>query len=171
MLLLPFLAACGEPDVKEPTTSATPSTRSTPAPPPPTIPAQAKEDSPEGAAAFVAAWVRQFNHAASSGNTTGLRAISAGSCRTCSKYIRTIEGTYSSGGFYAGGAWTLSDFDVTTQGSVRTVFVRAQSVPGGAFRQSSGSQVVASSSVDAELVFDIVRIRGANRVERIGRSK
>lgn len=89
VLMLPLLTACGEPEVKEPTTSATPSSSPSPTLTPPTIPAQAKEDSPEGAAAFVRHWVGVFNLAARTGRTDELERLGT-NCTGCNSYISSI---------------------------------------------------------------------------------
>ncbi|MGA8850675.1 MAG: DUF6318 family protein, partial [Aeromicrobium sp.] len=60
------LAACSsdpQPREPDPTSATRPSSTSTP----PTMPAQASEDSPEGAAAFVNYWVTVSNYAAATG--------------------------------------------------------------------------------------------------------
>ncbi|MGA8852057.1 MAG: DUF6318 family protein, partial [Aeromicrobium sp.] len=51
---------------------------------PPTMPAQASEDSPEGAAAFVNYWIALVNFGAVTGNVKQLKATSRG-CEPCTK--------------------------------------------------------------------------------------
>lgn len=78
-----ILGACtSDPQPKEPEPSPT---TATPTATPPTMPAQAKKDTPEGAAAFVKHYVASFNFAARTGDVRAMSAV-AGRCRPCSSY-------------------------------------------------------------------------------------
>ena len=71
LLALVVVAGCGgDPEPKEPKSVPTAST--TPTATPPTMPAQAKENSPEGAAAFVKHYIDVFNYASNTGDVTEL---------------------------------------------------------------------------------------------------
>ncbi|MET1062966.1 MAG: DUF6318 family protein, partial [Aeromicrobium sp.] len=73
------LGACSsDPVPKEP--AATSSAPATPTATPPAMPEQAKQDSPEGAAAFVKHYVDVFNYAASTGDVDELSRLSAATC-------------------------------------------------------------------------------------------
>lgn len=104
---LALLAACSsdpapvEPD-PSPTTSPTPSIAV------PTMPAQASEDSPEGAAAFVKHYVDVFNYAAATGDVDELSRLSSPDCEGCQSYIDKFEDIYSRGDRISTHLWTLS---------------------------------------------------------------
>jgi hypothetical protein len=114
---LVILAACSsdpapvEPD-PAPTTSAT-----TPAVPVPTMPAQAAEDSPEGAAAFVKHYVDVFNYAAATGDVEELSKLSSPDCEGCQSYIDLYRDTYAAGGYFKGGDWKIGDLRLENAGA------------------------------------------------------
>ena len=149
------LSGCsGEPAPKEPqkTTSPTPKSTATP----PVMPAQAKEDSPEGAAAFVNYWVKSFNYASESGDVEELRRISSQSCEGCQKYVTLIETTYEDGGYFRGGAWTSSKVEVERSSSKALVFVHIDAPPGTQLKEAGG-QPGPMSGENSELVFTVKR--------------
>ena len=161
---LVLLGACSDPDVKEPTPKPTAS--ASPSLAPPTMPAQAKEDSSEGAAAFVSYWVDVFNYATQTGDVRPLQRASSETCSGCQRYINKIRQTYAAGGHYRGGAWTLSDLQVTSSASIRTVFVRVKSKPGGTFKSAADAPEESSAPVDQDLIFDVDRGRTVRSLSR-----
>ena len=88
------LAACRGPEPIEPTPSPEPTGTTTAAPDPtvtePTLPDQARRNTPEGAAAFVGYWVKTFNYAARTGDATRLNAASS-NCEPCSGYAEDFS--------------------------------------------------------------------------------
>ena len=105
-----LLAACSsEPEVREP--DPTPSTSPTPTVAAPTMPAQAKEDSSEGAVAFVRHWIDTFNKASVSGDTTALEGLSDG-CEPCDSYSDAIRQTFEDGEAPTGDIWELEKAEV-----------------------------------------------------------
>jgi len=111
-----MLGACsGDPTPKEPTGTAskpTPTSTATP----PAMPDQAKEDSKEGAAAFVSHWVEASNYAAETGDVEQLSSLSSSGCGGCKTYIDLYRTTYDAGGYFRGGAWRTSDVEVADAG-------------------------------------------------------
>ena len=106
------LGACSsDPAPKEPEPSAS-TTSATPAVAVPTMPPQASEDSPEGAAAFVKHYVDVFNYAAATGDVEELRRLSAPGCEGCERYISLYEDTYKAGGYFKGGDWKIGDLEL-----------------------------------------------------------
>ncbi len=106
-VLLTLGACSSDPAPKEPkrtTTSASPTAT------PPTMPAQAKEDTPEGAAAFVKHYIDVFNYAASTGDVEELSRLSSPKCEGCQSYIKLYRDTYKAGGYFKGSDWKLGDF-------------------------------------------------------------
>ena len=103
--LLVLLGACQQPEVLEPEPSASAAPSTSPAP---TMPAQAREDSDEGAVAFVAHWIETFNYAARSGDTESLREMSE-DCQACASYAETIEADLRSGDLPKGDLWDFRD--------------------------------------------------------------
>ncbi|GAA3531179.1 hypothetical protein GCM10022234_30390 [Aeromicrobium panaciterrae] len=72
----------------------------------PTMPAQAKENTPEGAAAFVDHYIQVLNYASKTGDVTELSHLSDSSCSGCQKYIKLYRDTYAEGGSFSGGEWS-----------------------------------------------------------------
>ncbi|MET0767866.1 MAG: DUF6318 family protein, partial [Aeromicrobium sp.] len=107
MALLVLGACSSDPVPKEP--AATSSAPATPTATPPAMPEQAKQDSPEGAAAFVKHYVDVFNYAASTGDVDELSRLSAATCEGCQSYITLYRETYDAGGYFKGADWTLGD--------------------------------------------------------------
>ena len=103
------LSACSsDPAPKEPDPSKA-TTATTPAVALPTMPPQASEDSPEGAAAFVKHYVDVFNYAAATGDVKELSRISAPDCQGCQSYIDLYRDTYKKGGYFKGGDWKIGE--------------------------------------------------------------
>ena len=82
---------------KEPKRTAT---SATPTATPPTMPAQAKEDTPEGAAAFVKHYIDVFNYAASTGDVEELSRLSSPTARAARATSSSTEDTYKAGGYF-----------------------------------------------------------------------
>jgi hypothetical protein len=116
--LVLLLAACesgsDDPTPKEPT-SASPTTP-TPTATLPTMPAQASEDSSEGAAAFVKHYVDVFNYAAATGDVDELSRLSSPNCDGCQRYIDLYRDTYAAGGYFKGGDWKIGALKLETGG-------------------------------------------------------
>ena len=102
--LLTLGACTSDPEPKEPKRTATSATPTATAP---TMPAQAKEDTPEGAAAFVKHYIDVFNYAASTGDVEELSRLSSPDCAPCSKYADRFEDIYSRGDRISTRLWKL----------------------------------------------------------------
>lgn len=151
LLALLVIGACGgDPQPKEPsgptTSSATPTIAV------PTMPAQAKENSPEGAAAFVKHYIDVFNYAANTGDVTELSRLSSPTCEGCQSYIKLYRDTYKAGGYFKDSDWKLDDFEVEQSGSAINVFVRAQA-PAGSYKSSEDSTAEPGVAEDSQIVF------------------
>ncbi|WP_262852923.1 DUF6318 family protein [Mumia quercus] len=94
--------ADGDPSAT-PRVSATPSATSTPTPPP--LPAEAREHSADGAAAFVEYYIAVFNYAATTGDTTALAAASMSTCSACNGLVKRYEQIYLDGGTSQDPGW------------------------------------------------------------------
>ncbi len=103
-VLLTLGACSSDPEPKEPKRTAT---SATPTATPPTMPAQAKEDTPEGAAAFVKHYIDVFNYASNTGDVEELSRLSSPDCEGCQSYIKLYRDTYKAGGYFKGSDWTL----------------------------------------------------------------
>jgi hypothetical protein len=89
---LTLLAACSsDADPVEPDPSPTATASSTPTIPVPTMPAQASEDSPEGAAAFVKHYVDVFNYGARTGQVDSMKNVISPDCAPCTAYADDFE--------------------------------------------------------------------------------
>ncbi|MCW2839552.1 MAG: hypothetical protein JWR55_1035 [Aeromicrobium sp.] len=109
VVALAMLAACSsDPAPVEPDPSPTATASSTPTIAVPTMPAQAREDSPEGAAAFVKHYVDVFNYAAATGDVDELSELSSPDCEGCQKYIDEFRSIYARGDRITTHLWTLS---------------------------------------------------------------
>jgi len=106
-VLLTLGACSSDPEPKEPKRTAT---SATPTASPPTMPAQAKEDTPSGAANFVNYFVATFNYAARTGDAAPMMD-SAPSCEPCKKYAEDFERLGTSDRA-AKDVWTVEDLSV-----------------------------------------------------------
>lgn len=114
------LSACSsEPTPREPDPSKATTATTTPAVAVPTMPPQASEDSPEGAAAFVKHYVDVFNYAAATGDVKELSAISS-DCRPCSEYAKDFS-LLEPSSRPKGDAWKLGEVGVSTAAGNRRV--------------------------------------------------
>jgi thiol-disulfide isomerase/thioredoxin len=114
------LGACSsDPTPKEPDPSTSTSAAPTPTATLPTMPAQASEDSAEGAAAFVKHYVDVFNYAAATGDVEELSRLSAPDCEPCKRYADRFREIYENGDRVAQTLWTLSPGDVLVNDKTR----------------------------------------------------
>jgi hypothetical protein len=150
---LAILAACSsdpapvQPD-PAPTTSSTPSIAV------PTMPAQASEDSPEGAAAFVKHYVDVFNYAAATGDVDELSKLSSPDCEGCQSYIDLYRETYEAGGYFKGSDWALGNLELEFEQSRTNAYVKA-TAPAGVRRDSENSPEVPGDPENTEIVFSL----------------
>lgn len=102
-----LLGACSsDPAPKEPDRTP-PTSAATPARPLPTMPAQASEDTPEGAAAFVKHYVDVVNHAANTGKAETMRALSD-ECAPCDSFATSFAEEPEDGERFGGKLWSPS---------------------------------------------------------------
>lgn len=114
-----LLGACSpDPEPKEPPTSS-----ATPTAVVPTMPDQAKENTPEGAAAFVKHYIDVFNYAAQTGDDAPMKAI-ASRCVPCNEYAKDFRSLKSSGSLAHAPVWSLSDIKVETSHDLLEVNAR-----------------------------------------------
>jgi hypothetical protein len=150
--LLVLVAGCTDPEPKEPkpTTSATPTATA------PTMPAQAKENTPEGASAFVAHYIDVSNYAASTGDVEGLSRLSDSKCTGCQKYIKLYRDTYAVGGYFKGGAWTPGNLRLDF-GKPETYVTTTVTSPESRFRTSSETAEETGAAESTLMTFGISR--------------
>jgi hypothetical protein len=87
--------------------SSTPSPTASPAEAAPTLPAEAKGTSEAAARAFVRHYIDALNHAAATGNTSQLAALSDPDCASCTSIRRNIDDIYGADGELRGEGWIL----------------------------------------------------------------
>jgi hypothetical protein len=156
-----MLGACSsdptpkEPDPGKPTATASAPTRAVP-----TMPPQASEDSPEGAAAFVKHYVDVFNYAAATGDVKELSRLSTSDCKGCQSYIDLYRDTYQAGGYFKGSDWKLSDFQVRPGATNTTLFATVTSEP-GTFRTDAQSSPQEGNAENSKLTFVVRRSNAA----------
>lgn len=154
VLISAWLSACSpEPTPIEPKTEPpSASTRPSPKPKVPVMPAIARRHDATGAANFVLYWVRVSNYAAKTGDTARLREISAPDCEGCNRYIDLYEKTYAAGGYFKGSDWKLSAISSEDSGS--ETLIRAHvDAPDGQFRNSRRDRTRRGNSEDSDLAF------------------
>lgn len=148
------LGACtSDPQPKEPKPSAT---TATPTASPPSMPAQAKEDSPEGAAAFVKHYINVFNYASSTGDVEELSRLSSPECEGCQSYIKLYRDTYAAGGYFRGSDWKLDDLKVDFGGDESYVDTHV-TAPTGTYRKSAADPEESGNEEDADIAFAVSR--------------
>jgi hypothetical protein len=164
--LLTLGACSSDPEPKEPrrtSTSASPTATA------PTLPAQAKEDTPEGAAAFVKHYIDVFNYAARTGDVEELSKLSSPTCEGCQSYIRLYRDTYKAGGYFKGSDWTLSNVELEVADEVTNVFVLVRS-DAGTRRKSSTTKTLPGDPENTEIVFTVSSKADDRTVDRFERS-
>jgi hypothetical protein len=170
--LVLLLAACDsgsdDPTPEEPT-SASPTT-STPTATLPTMPAQASEDSSEGAAAFVKHYVDVFNYAAATGDVDELSRLSSPDCEGCQRYIKLYRDTYAAGGYFRGGDWKIGDLEVERSTESHRLFGHLTSAP-GTQAVSRGARSGPTEPEDADLIFVITRSDDRKLMKSLTRSE
>ena len=165
-VLLTLGACSSDPEPREPKRTAT---SATPTATPPTMPAQAKEDTPEGAAAFVKHYIDVFNYASNTGDVEELSRLSAPGCKGCQSYIKLYRNTYKAGGYFKGSDWTVSKVELEILGNATNVFTHVTS-PAGTRRESLDARVVPGDAENTEMVFTVRATPQGRTVDRLERS-
>lgn len=149
-----------EPDEPAATTSTAPTVAA------PTMPAQASEDSDEGAAAFVKYYVDVFNYAAATGDVAELSRLSSPDCAGCQSYITLYKQTYASGGYFRGGDWKIGDlelqFDETETFATTDVTVSATT-----YREMRSKPESTGSSETTEITFGVVSTSSGRSISQL----
>ena len=83
------------------------------------MPAQAKQDTPEGAAAFVKHYIDVFNYAASTGDVDELSRLSDPACKPCRRYADKFEAIYAKGDRVSVRLWDLHGDELELVGNTR----------------------------------------------------
>ncbi|MRK01453.1 hypothetical protein GEV27_07945 [Aeromicrobium sp. S22] len=131
------------------------------------MPDQARQDSPEGAAAFVKHYVDVFNYAAATGDVEELTRLSAPTCEGCQSYISLYRDTYAAGGYFKGADWTIGDLRLQEERSVTYATTLVKADP-GPYRESSKEPEQVSSGKDNQVSFALQRSATAWQVTQIG---
>ena len=161
------LGACSsDPAPKEPDPSKPTTPSATPAAALPTMPPQASEDSPEGAAAFVKHYVDVFNYAAATGDVKELSRLSAPDCEGCQKYIDLYQKTYKAGGYYRGGGWKIGDIDLRRSGSETFATTKVDS-GGATYKTSKDAPERVSATDQIELTFGVSGPTSSRRISQL----
>jgi hypothetical protein len=161
------LSACSseptprEPDPSKPTTATT-----TPAVAVPTMPPQASEDSPEGAAAFVKHYVDVFNYAAATGDVKELSRLSAPECVGCQKYIDLYRDTYEAGGNFKGGDWKIGDLKLEFDPAETFVTTDVEISP-TRYRKSLKSKETTGPGDASRITFGVTGSRGLKTISQL----
>ena len=158
-----LLASCSDdPEPIEPKTSGPADA--------PSPPAQAAQDTPDGAASFVSYYIEVLNFAAKTGDVSPLTALSSPRCDGCREYIDLYEGVFEGGGHFEGGEWTASDFELEIREKTTDVFVRIEANK-GRMRSDASSGSRTEEAFDGDVVFEVDTRAKDRRVHRLERLK
>jgi hypothetical protein len=163
-VLLTLGACSSDPEPKEPKRTAT---SATPTATPPTMPAQAKEDTPEGAAAFVKHYIDVFNYASNTGDVEELSRLSSPACKGCQSYIKLYRDTYKAGGYIKGSDWTLGDLRLQQDDTTTYVTTIATTEP-GPYKQSRNTPERKSTGKDNKVSFAVERVASRWQLSQLG---
>ena len=133
----------------------------------PTMPAQASEDSPEGAAAFVKYYVDVFNYAAATGDVEELTRLSSPDCSGCQSYIKLYKETYAAGGYFKGGDWKIGDLEVATDEQISYLTTQV-TVEAGTFRETADDTEASDAGERTKVSFAIEKNSGSWRTSQLG---
>jgi hypothetical protein len=166
VVVVALLGACSDddpkPDIADPTPSA--STSSAAVSTSPTVsatPALGPEET-------VRAWVEAQNHALKTGDTSGLRALSATGCKGCAEFPDAIDEVVTAGGSFEGGQWTVARTQVEDP-SARPVRVNvAVRIAGGTTIAAAGGEPTNYGASSRLLVFELADASGAWLISLIG---
>jgi hypothetical protein len=133
----------------------------------PTMPAQAAEDSSEGAAAFVKYYVDVFNYAAATGDVDELSRLSSPDCEGCQSYIDLYRATYEAGGYFRGGDWKIGDLKVKYEAS--ETYLTTEMVAGSSrYREDERSPEKRDPGDQSTLSFGATRTSDSWQVSQLG---
>lgn len=149
--LLTLGACTSDPEPKEPKRTAT---SATPTATPPTMPAQAKEDTPEGAAAFVKHYIDVFNYAASTGDVEELSRLSSPDCKGCQSYIKLYRDTYKAGGYFKDSDWKAAKLELELGGAETYASTTIRS-GGGTYKKSASEPEKKSTRDTTDVTFAV----------------
>lgn len=160
-----ILGACSsDPQPKEPKPSATTATPTASAP---SMPAQAKQDTPEGAAAFVKHYIDVVNYASSTGDVEELSRLSSPKCEGCQSYIKLYRDTYAAGGYFKGGDWKAGKLRLEFGGSEQFVTTRVD-VARGEYKRTDSDSVRQSRGDDTTISFGVDRPSSVWQISQLG---
>ncbi|MCW2801415.1 MAG: hypothetical protein JWQ70_2887 [Aeromicrobium sp.] len=169
LVALLVVGACGsDPQPKEPKSTATAS--ATPTISVPTMPAQAKENSPEGADAFLRHYVDVLNFASRTGNVSELSRLSSPKCVGCQRYIALYRDTYKSGGYFKDSDWTFSGSKLEV-GDYETYLDVHVTAPKGHYKVAAGEPEKTGNGEDSDLSFAVARRGDEWRVTQLGQGQ
>ncbi|MCL3819029.1 DUF6318 family protein [Aeromicrobium sp. zg-Y869] len=131
------------------------------------MPAQASEDSSEGAAAFVKHYVDVFNYAAATGDVDELSRLSSPACEGCQSYIKLYKETYEAGGYFKGGDWKIGDLKVRA-GTDETYLTTTITAESSRYREDDGSPEKRDPGERSTLSFAIARPTGSWMTSQLG---
>jgi hypothetical protein len=131
------------------------------------MPAQAKEDTPEGAAAFVKHYIDVFNYAASTGDVEELSRLSSPDCEGCQSYIKLYRDTYKAGGYFRDSGWMLGDLRLQQDGTTTYVTTIARTRP-GPYREAADEPERKSTGQDNKVSFAVARKGSSWAVSQLG---
>ena len=152
-----ILGACGSGSGAEPMVTVTPtpvpgSPTASPSPTPapaapasaPVMPELAKQNTPEGAAAFTAYWFELFNWSVSSNEVTDLRERSGPDCEFCGNVIAKLSHAAEENSRLEGGGATASDVQFSHEFSDGTLVFDL------VYSEKAGKQILPDGSIQHE---------------------
>ena len=159
------LVGCSDPAPIEPNG---PATSATPTQVAPTLPEAAKDDSEEGAVAFVKHYIELLNYASDTGDVERLREASDPKCVGCNSYIELYESTYANGGYFKDSGWKNSHQVSDMQEGELLVFADIEAA-GGTFKEDRDDDIHESRDEAYQLIFAPILTNGGWILSRFSR--
>lgn len=119
----------------------------------PTLPPEARANTPAGAEAFVRYWVETLNYAGATGDVGPLRDASAPECAACSGVADRIVDVTAQGGTFVGGRWSVSSTAALPGEAGTTVVDTQTSISPQTVREAPGSEPIRYAGGDSFKIF------------------
>lgn len=159
-----LFAGCTEDKPREPD----PTTKPSPTPTVPSMPAEANEKTVGGAAAFVKHYIALLNYSSDTGDVAALSGATDAACEGCHAYVSLYKSTYANGGYFRDPGWSVARIDPEIDNKRLLVFVSVNA-PGGTFKEKSGSPVQESRDEKYNLILTPTLHDGQWKVSRFVR--
>ncbi len=133
------------------------------------MPAVANENTPEGAASFIAHYIGILEFASSTGDVVELSRLSSEECGGCSKYISLYEKTYAEGGWFKDRAWRKSgsELEFNPQEGSESFVTTTVTISAGTYAATSSAEPVVGEKTVRKISFGL-RFQSGWQVTQLG---